>query len=153
MDHKDIGRHLAELNNLVHREMLRCEPCAEESDPADKDSVSHAGSCILAYLHDHSETDIFQKDIEKEFHVRRSTVSKVLSALESKGYIKRIEVDSDHRLKKIVLTDKARLITDKLKSARSRLQQKMVRGISDDELTKFLCTMEKIKQNLREGTK
>ncbi|MBQ4128224.1 MAG: MarR family transcriptional regulator [Ruminococcus sp.] len=153
MADKDIGRHLAELNNLIHREIIRSSiqnnPLCNEEDK----SISGASSCIISYLYDHNDTDVFQKDLEQEFSVRRSTMSKVLTLLEQKGYIKREAVDSDKRLKKIAITQKTVLVADKLKAHRTQLEEKMVKGISIDELTQFKKTLEKIKQNLKEAEK
>ncbi len=141
MNNKDIGRHLAEINNLILRQKI-----ANQTD--DEYGVSRASSCIIAYLYDHSDQDVFQRDIEREFMVRRSSVSKGLSLLEQKGYIDRIAVPSDHRLKKIVLTQKARDVVDKIKADRQRLELQMTKNIDNDEIEAFKKTLDKIKQNL-----
>ncbi len=148
MKQKDIGRQLAELNNLIHREIMKTSPYKNENCGDENPAISHARSCIIAYLHDHAEKDVFQRDLEREFRVRRSTVSKILTALEQKEYIKRIAVSSDRRLKKIVLTDKAKLLTDRIKHQKRMLEEKMTSGISEEELSAFRATLEKIKQNL-----
>lgn len=149
MKHKDIGRQLSEINHLIHRRMLRLSQTEKNNTETDF-KISTSGSCIIAYLHDHSDKDVFQRDIEQEFQVRRSTVSSVLSLLEQNGYIERIAVQDDHRLKKIVLTQKACAVVDKIKSDRAQLEQRIVCGISDDELEIFKQTLNKIKQNLKE---
>lgn len=148
MAEKDIGRHLAELNNLIHREMKKNSLYENNKDDRKNAGISFAGSCIIAYLHDHGDKDVFQRDLEREFQVRRSTMSKVLTVLQQKDYIKRVDVSYDKRLKKIVLTQKAIKKADKLKSDRKSLEQKMVIGISNEELSKFKGTLEKIKNNL-----
>lgn len=141
MNNKDIGRQLAEINNLILRQKL-----ADKTD--DMYGITRAGSCIIAYLHDHSGIDVFQRDIEREFMIRRSTVSKALTLLEQKGYIERISVSSDHRLKKIALTKKAVDIVDKIKADRQNLEKQMTNNIDTDEIDAFKKTLEKIKQNL-----
>ncbi len=150
MSEKDIGRHLAELNNLIHREILKNSPCENNEENSKNAGISHASSCIIAYLHDKGDRDVFQRDLEREFQVRRSTMSKVLTLLEQKEYIRRVEVDYDKRLKKIELTDKALNKADKLKSDKKNLEQKMIKGISEEELSQFKHTLEKIKQNLKQ---
>lgn len=149
MTNKDLGRHFAELHNLIHREIISTSNCESFYDN-ENSPVSHAGSCIIVYLHEHQETDVFQRDLEHEFNVRRSTMSKVLSLLEQKGYITRASVDSDRRLKRIVLTKKSCAMADKLKESKTRLEDKMVSGLSKEELTALKNTLEKIKQNLRQ---
>ena len=52
--------------------------------------------------------DIYQKDVEKEFQIRRSTATGTLQILEKNGFIRREPVKQDARLKKLVPTDKAK---------------------------------------------
>ena len=152
MSKKDIGRHLAEINNLMHRQLIKS---SRElfADSSDSGAISGASSCIIAYLHDHCSNDVFQRDLENEFQVRRSSMSKMLSLLEEKGYIKREAVKIDRRLRKIVLTEKAELVADKLKHSRCALEQKLTQSISQSELEQFRATLEKMKLNLtQEGS-
>mgnify|MGYP002980682515 CR=1 FL=1 len=46
--------------------------------------------------------DIYQKDVEAEFQIRRSTATGILQLLEKNGFILRKAEDRDARLKKIV---------------------------------------------------
>lgn len=146
MNSKDIGKHLAQLNNLIHREISKNESAKNDASP----EISRASSGILIYLSVHKDAPVYQRDLEKEFTVRRSTMSKVLSLLESKGLIVRVNVNSDKRLRKIELTDKAALLTDKLKANAVALEQKMTSGISEKELLAFKSTLIKITNNLEE---
>ena len=58
---------------------------------------------VLGYLYDHQDKDIFQKDIEATFNIRRSTATGLLQCLEGNGFVKRVSVDYDARLKKLSL--------------------------------------------------
>ncbi len=145
MSQKDIGRLLAELNNLIHREIIKTSQIQCDDK---KGTMSQSGSCIIAYLYDHKESDVFQRDLEQEFLVRRSTMSKVLTVLEQKDLIKREDVSYDKRLKKIVLTQKAQLFADKIIDHRIELEKKLTSGITEQELRNFKATLEKLKENL-----
>ncbi len=145
MNNNDIGLKLSQINNLILRQTLSTTADDRNDDYC---GVSHAGSCIIAYLYDHSDKDVFQRDIEHEFLVRRSTVSKVLTLLEQKGYIDRVAVDYDHRLRKIVLTQKACNIVDKIKTDREILEKQITKNLSNEEIDKFRQTLQKIKSNL-----
>ena len=46
------------------------------------------------------EKDIFQKDLEKEFDLKRSSVSLLLNNMEKSDLIQRVPVAEDARLKK-----------------------------------------------------
>lgn len=146
MKNKDISRQLAEINNLILRQKLSLSTHHKSSD--EPHDVSCAGSCIIAYLYDHSKNDVFQRDLEHEFFVRRSTMSKVLTSLEQKGYIERIAVESDHRLRKISLTQKACNVIDKIKTDRQNLEEQLTHNIGEEELNNFRQTLQKIKSNL-----
>ena len=62
---------------------------------------------ILRYLYEHQEQDIYQKDIEKYFGICRSGVTSIIQALEKKGQVYRASVETDARLKKVMLTERA----------------------------------------------
>ena len=63
-----------------------------------------------------NDKDIYQKDLEKKFSVTRSTASKVVKLMVQKGLIVREEVESDARLKKLILTEKALNMHEAIKS-------------------------------------
>ena len=62
---------------------------------------------IIGFIQEREEKNIdtFQKDIEKEFSINRSTTSEMIKLMCKKGMIKRVAVSHDARLKKIVLTE------------------------------------------------
>ena len=67
-----------------------------------------ASQCkIINYMSVNNGKDIYQRDIEKEFSVRRSTATKTLQLMEKNGLISRMPSKSDGRLKKLILTPKA----------------------------------------------
>ena len=59
--------------------------------------------CIIRAGHG----DVYQKDVEQEFRIRRSTATVMLQSLEQKGYLVRVASTEDARLKRILLTEKA----------------------------------------------
>lgn len=69
-------------------------------------NLTHSQYAIISYVYDNNNREVFQRDIEEEFGIRRSSVSAMLSNLEDKGYIVRSSVTQDARLKKITVTDK-----------------------------------------------
>ncbi len=60
---------------------------------------------IIEYLYRHRNEPVFQRDIEREFSITRSTVTNILQLMERKGYIQRLSVPQDARLKQLVLTE------------------------------------------------
>ena len=61
---------------------------------------------ILTFiLFETMERDLYQRDIEEEFRIRRSTASGILKLMEKNGFIYRKSVARDARLKQIVPTE------------------------------------------------
>ena len=69
------------------------------------EAVTPMHGWILSYLYHHTDAPVFQRDIEREFSITRSTVTNILQLMERKGYIQRQSVPQDARLKQLVLTE------------------------------------------------
>ena len=76
--------------------------------------LTRVNICIIKYLIDNENEDIFQKDIEIKFGITKSTASKVLKLMESKNLIVRQSVKNDARLKKLMASQKAKEIYNNL---------------------------------------
>ncbi|KRK64398.1 transcription regulator [Companilactobacillus tucceti DSM 20183] len=62
---------------------------------------------IIDYIAHNEEKDVFQRDIEKEFNIRRATATSSLKLMEDRNLITRTPVKKDARLKQLKLTPKA----------------------------------------------
>ncbi|WP_342757502.1 MarR family winged helix-turn-helix transcriptional regulator [Kineothrix sedimenti] len=103
---------------------------------------------ILGFLAEQSsKTDVYQKDIEAEFNIRRSTASGMLKLLEKEGFIIRENDSGDTRLKKIIMSDRAKELNKVAKANMEKLQVLLTRGISDKEMEQFYATLKKISDN------
>ncbi|MBC6356297.1 MarR family transcriptional regulator [Lactobacillus helsingborgensis] len=70
---------------------------------------------IIEYLASFAQNkSIYQKDIEHEFNIRKSTATNVLRLMENKGLIYKKVDQRDTRLKAILLTDKAIKLEEKI---------------------------------------
>lgn len=105
---------------------------------------------ILGYLFHNIENDVFQKDLETQFSVRRSTISKTLKLMEAKGLIRRESVDYDARLKKLILTPKACELHQIIISDIREIGNKFTNNLTDEEIQQFSIILEKIQQNFEE---
>ena len=102
----------------------------------------------LHYLFRNIERDVFQRDVEGEFRIRRSTATELLKGMESAGLIRRVPVEYDARLKKIVLTDYAQEIRKQLGEQIRRSEEKMTQGFTREELEQLFTYMERMQSNL-----
>ena len=106
-------------------------------------------SRMIRYLYLESEKrDIYQKDIEEEFNIRRSSVTSVLQLLEKKGYIERISVKDDKRLKKIVLTGTGKLIQEKVHSLIQEGEKRLKDELTEEELKIFIDILSRLSKKL-----
>lgn len=102
---------------------------------------------VLGFLFHNGDREIFQKDIEDAFSIRRSTVSRTIKLMEKKGLIKRESVDYDARLKKIVLTEKAMEINELIENDMRTMGEKFADNLTDEEVEQFSCIITKIRKN------
>lgn len=91
--------------------------------------------------------DVYQKDIEAEFKIRRSSVSSVLDTMEKNGYIRRVSVLADARLKKLVLTDKAKETAVSHRNSLTEFEAALESGLTEEEIQSFKTVLYKIVDN------
>lgn len=104
---------------------------------------------VLQYIWEESEKrEVFQKDIEDEFDIRRSSVTQIIQLLERDGLIVRESVQRDARLKKLVLTEKAIEIQKVMNGKVRELEAEMQKDISPEEKELFLKILCKIRTNV-----
>lgn len=142
MKKKDIGRQLVSLNHLIKREL-------ENEASTELVRISAANGYILFYLHDNKDNDVFQKDLEGYFSITRSTASKVLSLMEAKELIERSAVAGDARLKRITITDKGEEMRNVLIDSRLRMEEKLSKGFTDEEITILYGYLQRMKDNMK----
>lgn len=98
--------------------------------------------------------EVYQRDIERYFYIRRSTASTILKALEKRGLIERHPSQTDGRLKKITVSEDVQeaflKVYREIEVKMSELEDKITKNISDDDITHFLATLNKMKQNIED---
>lgn len=103
---------------------------------------------IIDYIRKKSPKPVYQKDLEAEFNITRSTASKVLNLMEEKGVIVRESVPEDARLKKLVLTPEAIEISKGMEADRDAIERQITKGFSEKELQQFYSYIERIRKNV-----
>lgn len=112
------------------------------------DSLTGTHGWVIRYLYENKDNDIFQRDIEKTFGVRRSTITSMLQIMEKNGLITRGSVPYDNRLKKITPTEKALELHRRISDEIDAIEAELSAGLSEEEISAFISTIEKIKKNL-----
>lgn len=142
MKQKSIGMEIRSVTNLVKRYIDNSPhfQCAQR--------ITGINGWIIAYLYQNENRDIFQRDLEEKFTATRSTISRVLKTMEQKGFIKRRNVDSDARLKKLILTEKAKNIHQAIVEELRDVETKLMKGFSKEEREKLFSYLERMKNNM-----
>ncbi|CAI2698197.1 MarR family transcriptional regulator [Lactobacillus kunkeei] len=92
--------------------------------------------------------EMFQKDIEHEFNIRRSTASTLLKRMEDKGLIRRVESNKDARQKQVILTDLSVQYEDDIQKFMVKTQQQIHSFLSDEEYAALESSLDKIIKNM-----
>ena len=108
------------------------------------------GNILNFILVEGQKHSIYQKDIEKEFSINRSTTSEMLKLMCKKGMIEREEVEYDARLKKIVLTESSRNHNRQIEDKMKEMHQKLIKDLSEEEINTFIKISDKLINNIKE---
>ena len=143
-----IGYRIKTLNNLIRRYIDH----SHDQRPS-KATMMH--SWIIGYIQDREDCGLetFQKDIEKEFSINRSTTSEMMKLMVKKGMIERVPVDYDARLKKIVLTNQSREFNNRIGEFLKDLHTKLIDGLTEEEINSFIEVTDKLINNMMKHSK
>ena len=95
--------------------------------------------------------ETYQKDVEKEFKISRSTATGLLQNMEKLEYIYREVSEVDSRLKRIVLTEKSVELHKRVILTFDKLESKLLTGFSDTEKDMLFSFLLRLEKNLEEG--
>ncbi len=136
----DMGRMINSLAHQLKRQMYMLE---KES------GLTNMQSLVLHYIAFQTvEKDLYQKDVEKAFQIRRSTATGILQFLEKEGYIYRESVKRDARLKKIVPTEKTVKLHGHIISNIRYMEGLLREGIPEEDLAVCVRVLEQMSANL-----
>ncbi len=106
---------------------------------------------VLIYLYKNKDNVVNQRDIERKFALTNPTVNGILNRLENKNFIKRVVSDIDARNRKIILTDKSISLIKEMQRSAKKMENKMIAGISKEDLAIFYKVIKKIANNVQGG--
>lgn len=92
---------------------------------------------IIDFLSRHSNQTTTQKAIEIEFNIKRSTTTVLLQRMEKKSLVRRFDSATDARKKMVVLTDKSRILTDRINQYMTQQQELLADHFSSDDIKIF----------------
>lgn len=142
-----ICREIKALNHCIRRHI---QHHLKENGPPEL-TLMH--SWILAYLNNNADKPVYQRDIEKEFNIGRSSVTGMLNLMESKGYIKRKQSEYDARLKQLIVTPKAVELLAIIEKDKLFMEETITRNISKDDIDNFYRIINIMKSNIQNLSK
>lgn len=148
IDEKIRNMHTGRLVRMLNHQLKRNQ---KPEEALEDDELTPMQRHILNYiLLETLHRDIYQKNLEEEFQVRKSTVSGILKLIEKNGFIYRESVKEDARLKRILPTKKAEVMRPSILEHIHETEIRMTEGVSEQDL--FLCkkVLYQMCQNLAE---
>lgn len=140
--YNELSLELYALGNAMWRRL------GEHMREAELADVTPMHATIIAYLEEHEE--VFQRDLENEFQVNRSTITKIVQVMERKGFIRRETVPQDGRLKQLVLTDVGRSLYERLRWCGETTNQEMMDALCSEEQRMLIASLTKMRKKLEQ---
>lgn len=91
--------------------------------------------------------DVYQRDIEQWFNIRRSSVTALLQGMEQDGFITRCAVEKDARLKRLVATDKGRVCHAEIEASIAQFESDLQKGIDPQQAAVARAVLEQTLRN------
>lgn len=141
MHNRHIGKELGNVTNRIRRYI---------DNETSKYGITHMQAMIIRFLKNRDDSPIFQRDIEKEFDIRRSSVTSVLQLMEKNGFITRTSDRSDARLKQIRLTEAGSDAWNMVHSILRKTDEKLATVITPEERQKLSVILGKLEKCITE---
>lgn len=137
-------REIVNLSRVWHRVI--------EKQMADL-GLSSIQSRMLGHLYFENQcgTKVFQRDLEEEFKIRKSSVTSVIQILEKKGLVRRCGVPGDARKKELVLTGQGIAVQETVLGRLDRVEALVEQALSEEERRLWFSCIRKIEAKLEEA--
>ena len=139
---RSLGLTLCNLVNAVKRRtdetVGSCVSCV----------TTRTQGWVIGFLADHEDEEIFQRDIEAQMGIRRSTATGILQLMEKNGLITRESVEHDARLKRLVLTPMAKEAHQTIKEVIEQNDRDMLSCLTPEEQDAFFALTDKLMAGL-----
>ena len=95
-----------------------------------------------------NQGEMSQQELADQMQKDKNSVTKLVDAIERKGFVIRRQNPDDRRSNTLVLTEKAETLKPGAKQKGISILDKMLEGITEDELRAFLVTLRKLNNNM-----
>ncbi|WP_343101614.1 MarR family transcriptional regulator [Romboutsia sp. MSSM.1001216sp_RTP31141st1_G3_RTP31141_220114] len=138
-----LGLDISKIHHIISRKMDASVISAID------DNLTVSQAYVIDFIsNEGKDKEIFQKDLEKAFDLKRSSISLMLNNMEKSDLIERVPVTEDARLKKIILTQKSIKLYEKISTAIDSIEDKLSENITPEEIKVFQSVLDKIRNSL-----
>lgn len=138
-----LGLRLRFLQNEIARYVDR----RAREEGVDETTLSNIW--VLRVLYDNRKGEVFQKDLEVECGLARSTVTGIVKTMERKGLIVRESSPEDMRLKRLSLTEEGIAAHKAVMKIVNEMERTLIQNVTMEERETFLAVLRKMQRNLR----
>ena len=143
---RDLGQWICHASRLFRRQMDQSIAAAMGDDA--EEVFSGRNLWVLRYVKEHEGEDVYQRDLEKAFRLRRSTISNMIDLMVKKQYLVRESVEGDKRLKRLRLTEKGEAIHREVAQSVFELETTLRGQFSAGEYNELIALLERLCNSL-----
>ena len=141
LHNRHIGKELGNISNRIRRYI---------DNEISAYGITHMQAMIIRFLKHSGDAPVFQRDIEKEFDIRRSSVTSVLQLMEKNGFITRTSDETDARLKQINITEAGYNAGNTVFGVLRSTDEKLESVISEEEREQLFFILGKLEKCITE---
>lgn len=108
-------------------------------------------SRVLFFIYFREKDKTSMKDIEEHLKVTHPTVIGIVKRLEEKGFVTTASDPEDRRVKLVTITQKTTKMIKKLDQGRKKMDEKLLKGFTEQETKELRRMLSMIEDNLREA--
>ncbi|MDE6687640.1 MAG: MarR family transcriptional regulator [Lachnospiraceae bacterium] len=141
-EERDIGFLFKQINMQIKKGIDRA---LMEYD------LTTSQSRVLFFIYFREKDKTSMKDIEEHLKVTHPTVIGIVKRLEEKGFVTTASDPEDRRVKLVTITQKTTKMIKKLDQGKRKMDEKLLKGFTEQETKELRRMLSMIEDNLREA--
>ena len=141
-EERDIGFLFKQINLMIKKEI-------------DKNLIKYdlttSQSRVLFFIYFRGDDKTSMKDIEEHMKVTHPTVIGIVKRLEEKGFVATASDPEDRRVQLVIITQKTTKMIKKLDQGKRRMDEKLLKGFTEQEAKELRRMLSMIEDNLKEA--
>ena len=137
---EDLGLEVRILSNLIYNRL--------NQTTMEIDNLTIHQYWILSYLTANLDKEIYQKEIEQLFSIKRSTTNEMLRTMEMRGFIRRTVSSEDARRNILSVTEEGIAAREQLDQNLGQFMLQFFGDIPHSELEQFQRTLQTLRHNI-----